>query len=188
MLLQNQKLTCVANTGPLISAFQCGRVDLLELYFSVVHVPSGCLPEFVKHGIAGGIQQLIDESLVIVHVLTDVESEEAKRTAEEIALSPLSKDSSPESHIPDAEAIVLMKRQDIDAAVILLDELAAREVAMRRGYAVTGFPGILYYAVRHTRLTPEEARSLLYVCQRAGTYYSSQFIEGLYQKMREVTA
>jgi predicted nucleic acid-binding protein len=134
------------------------------------------------------VQQLIDEGLLLIHALTEVELEQAKQIAEDIAFSPMSKDMSPESHIPDAEAIVLMERQDLGAVVILLDELAAREVARRRGYAITGFPGILYYAVQHTHITPEEARALLYACQNEGTYYSTQFIESLYQKMREVTS
>ena len=32
------KIVVVSNTGPLISAFQCGRTDLLKRYFSVIYV------------------------------------------------------------------------------------------------------------------------------------------------------
>ncbi|HIE26869.1 TPA: hypothetical protein EYP66_06250 [Candidatus Poribacteria bacterium] len=91
MLLQEQKLICVANTGPLISAFQCGRVDLLELYFSAIHVPSSCWMEYERHGIAEGMQQLVEEDLVIVHILTEAELEAARRIAEAIASSPMSR-------------------------------------------------------------------------------------------------
>jgi hypothetical protein len=111
MLLQEQKLICVANTGPLISAFQCGRVDLLELYFSAIHIPSSCWAEYEKHGIVDGMQQLIEEGLVVVHVLTEKELKTAGKIAEMIASSPMSRDASPQGHIPDAEAIVLMERE-----------------------------------------------------------------------------
>ena len=184
MLLREQKLVCVANTGPLISAFQCRRIDLLEFYFSLIHVPSSCWAEYEKHGIAGGMQQLIEEGLVVVHILTKAEFERARRIADAIASSPMSRDASPQGHIPDAEAIVLMEREELEASVLLVDELAAREVASRRNHLVTGFPGIVYFAVKYNRITPEAARELLYTCQRAGTYYATRFIESLYLEMK----
>jgi predicted nucleic acid-binding protein len=36
--LNIDKIAVVSNTGPLISALQCGRVDLLKHYFSVIYV------------------------------------------------------------------------------------------------------------------------------------------------------
>jgi predicted nucleic acid-binding protein len=80
------------------------------------------------------------------------------------------------------------EREELEASVLLMDELAAREVAKRRNHIVTGFPGVVYFAVKYNRITPEDARELLYICQRAGTYYAIRFIEGLYLEMKEMVS
>lgn len=43
----------VSNTGPLISALQCGHIDILRQFYDVIHIPASELPEYEKHG-AGG--------------------------------------------------------------------------------------------------------------------------------------
>jgi len=67
---------------------------------------------------------------------------------------------------------------------LLVDELAAREVAERQGVAIVGFPGILIRACKQGLMTPEEVRDALQECQRQGTHYSIQFIEEIYDRLR----
>ena len=74
-----------------------------------------------------------------------MEKSEASHIAIEIANSLLAKDKEPVSHIAEAEAIVLIRRLLPIANYILLDELAAREIAERRGLPITGFAGILLW-------------------------------------------
>jgi predicted nucleic acid-binding protein len=39
------EIVVASNTGPLVSAFQCGRIDLLRRYFGVIHIPETVLLE-----------------------------------------------------------------------------------------------------------------------------------------------
>ena len=56
---QVDKTTVTCNTGPLISAFQCGRVDLLKRYFKTVYIAPSEVAEFEKHGAGEELDDLI---------------------------------------------------------------------------------------------------------------------------------
>jgi predicted nucleic acid-binding protein len=55
------KIAVISNTGPLISAFQCGRIDLLKHYFETIYIPESELEEFRRHGADETIRQLVSE-------------------------------------------------------------------------------------------------------------------------------
>ena len=181
------KFIAVANTGPLISIFQCRRIVLLEIYFEQIHIPASVVQELEQHNAGELLARLIYQGIVIIRYLTEMEKSEASQIAIEIATSPLAKDKEPISHLAEAEAIVLMQRLLPSANYILLDELAAREIAERHGLPVTGFAGILIMACRDKLISPEQVRRLLLICQAQGSHYSNRFIEGVYQRLMEET-
>jgi predicted nucleic acid-binding protein len=125
--LSIDKIAVVSNTGPLISALQCGRVDLLKHYFSVIYVTASELAELEKHGWANAIDGLINAGFVIVvEELTDREKELAENIARRIATDPTSRDLEWHNHLPEAEAIVVVQqRTHLVIGQILLDEKAA---------------------------------------------------------------
>ncbi|MBI3760676.1 MAG: hypothetical protein HY260_02275, partial [Chloroflexi bacterium] len=172
----------VSNTGPIISAFQSERVDVLRQLYDVIFIPDTELAEFEKHGAEGEIRELIDDGFVIVHRLSDTEKQTAREMAEAIASSSLSKDKEAAHHYPEAEAMVLMSRLEADAQEILLDELAARSIAQEHGIAVIGFAGVLIRASRQDLLSAEAVRDALMTCQQQGTHYSDQFIGEIYRR------
>lgn len=151
----------------------------------MIHIPASELPEYEKHGAGQEIRALIESGFIVVHDdLTASEKEAAQAIAEEISTSPVSRNKEPSHHYPEAEAIVLMSRTDLEAMELLIDELAAREVAQRQGAAIVGFPGVLIRACKQGLMTPEEVRDVLQECQRQGTHYSIQFIEEIYDRLR----
>jgi len=85
-------------------------------------------------------------------------------------------------HIPEAEAMVLASREELDCDAILVEELAAREVAQALGLPVAGFVAVLVKARLDGVLTIEEVRKALKTCQRKGTRYSNTFIEEICQR------
>lgn len=173
------KIIAVSNTGPLISAFQCGRTDLLKRYFSVIYITASELIELDKHGWTDDVRELINEGFVIVvEELTEQEKEFAEGVAKRIAADPTSHDPGWRNHLPEAEAIVLMQqRAHLVVGQILLDEKAARKVAQELGLPMTGFPGVLGRAGLDGLLTQGEIRQLLKTCRQQGTHYSDELIE-----------
>jgi len=111
MLDSSGKIVVISNTGPLISAFQCGRIDLLKHYFEAIYIPESELEEFRRHGADKTIRQLISEGLVIVERLTADEKAQARQIARSIAESAFARIKDYEHHLPEAEAMVLMNRK-----------------------------------------------------------------------------
>jgi len=101
----------------------------------------------------------------------------AKEIAKRIADSPLAKVKDFTHHLPEAEAMVIMRRPELKCSALLLEELAARQVARKIGLNVTGFVAVLVESAKEGILTGEEVRTLLKTCQRKGTRYSNRFIE-----------
>lgn len=104
----------VSNTGPIISALQSGRIDILRQFYDCIHVPASTLAEFEQHGAGQEIQTFIETGFIVVHDdLTAAEKQAAWTIAQEIGNSPLSKDKEAAHHYPEAEAIVLMNRAEL---------------------------------------------------------------------------
>jgi predicted nucleic acid-binding protein len=123
----------VSNTGPMLSVFQSEQVALVKSLYDRIYIPASTLAEFTKHGAGALIQELIDVGFIVVCELSEVEKEAAKRISEEIAAHPFAKDKVVQNHYPEAEAMVLTGRAELQAPEILLDEQAAREVAKAHG-------------------------------------------------------
>lgn len=174
------KIVAVSNTGPLVSAFQCGRIDLLKRYFSLLYITTSEVEELDVHGWLDEMTQLIREGFVVVAELTDSEKQQAETVAKRIARSHKNTRSDWRDDLPEAEAIILMQnRPDLNVAIILLDEKAARQVAGEMGLKMTGFPGMLGRAGLDGILTKDDIRHLLKTCQQKGTYYGDKLIETL---------
>lgn len=175
----------VSNTGPLIAAFQSGRVDVLRQLYDVIFIPDTELAELEKHGVGDQIRELIGAGFVVVHTLTDTEKGAAQEIADAIARSPISKDKQATSHYPEAEAMALTGRLELAAQEILLDERAARAIAQERGISIVGFAGILVRACRQGLLTEDAVRDALVECQQQGTHFSDRFIAEVYRRLKE---
>ena len=121
-----------------------------------------------------------EERFIVVANLTNSEKQQAESIAQRIAQLQKSTHSNWRDDLVEAEAMILMQnRSDINAAVILLDEKAARKVAEEMGLKITGFPGILGRAGLDGILTKNDIRQHLKTCQQQGTYYSDKLIETL---------
>lgn len=175
----------VSNTGPMLSVFQSEQTDLLKSFYDRIYIPTSELAEYTQHGAETSIRELIDSGFVVVSELNHMEKEEAKRISEEIANHDLTKDKLPLNHYPEAEAMVLASRAELENPEILLDERAAREVAKARGLSVIGFAGLLIRVCKMQQLTPDEVREIMLKCVSLGTHYAEAFIESIYRQLQE---
>ena len=178
-MIERRKISMTSNTGPLMSAFQCGRVDLLKHYIDKLFIPPSVKAEIERHGFGLQMQALIEEDWIKPVILTAEETSRAQDLAKRIATSPLTGDRLPDNHQPEAEAIVLTERSELDASRVLLEESAARQVSREEGVSITGFIGVLLLACEEHVLMPDEMRRLLNECRRQGTHYGSDLIDSV---------
>lgn len=158
---------------------------ILRQFYDLIHIPASELAEFEGHGAAEEIWGLMESGFIVAHSLTESERQTAQAIADEIARSARSKNKEPVHHYPEAAAIALMGRGDLGAMELLVDELAAREVAQRRGVDTVGLPGLLIRTCRQGLMTPDQVREALADCQRQGTHYSNRFIAEVCQRLKE---
>lgn len=174
------RIIAACNTGPLLSAFQCGGVDWLRRYLARIYVAPNQLDEFARHGAKDEFQTLLDQRFAwIASELSADEKLQALSLAEQIAVRSAAGSLNPADHAPEAEMLVIALRPELDCRIVLLDEKAARTVAGELGFRVTGFPGILARAGLDGLLTKQEIRRLLEECQRQGTHYGNALIESV---------
>ena len=172
------RVAAAADTGPLLSAFQCDGLQYLRRYVARVHIAPRQVGEFVKDGADEWVSELIVDGFVApASQLTDEEAQQASRLAGRIAGHEFSRDPDPASHLSEAELLVVAQRPELRCRLVLLDEKAARAVADAMGLRVTGFPGILARAGREGVLGAAEIRNLLRRCRQHGTHYSDELIE-----------
>ena len=173
----------ISDTGPLISVFQSDSLDLVTALLPVIHIPSACVDELVRHGWGKLLRSA--SSRIKTHHLAEEEKDTAWTIAQAIALHPLSRDPVIDNHLGEAQAMALAIRPEFVNDVILLDELAARAVADEMGLTLSGFAGVLLVAVQEGLLTADELKERLETCRRQGTHYSVLFIEQVYLAAKE---
>ena len=177
----------VSNTGPLISALQSNCMHILQQFYDQIHIPVDEIIELQKHGAGQEISRYLKTGFMVVHEdFTLNEIHAAKAIAREIADHRATRDRNPANHLPEAFAIVLVQRSRLGAIELLIDELAARDVARLRKVPLIGFPGILIRACRQSIIVPDEAKSALEECQRQGTHYSPKLINGIYSNLKRL--
>ncbi len=175
----------VSNTGPLISALQSNCMHILLQFYDRIHIPADELQEYEKHGAYQETRDLVEEGFLVVHRdFTASENDAAKSIANDIAGHRATKDKDPAHHLPESLAIVLMQRSDLGAMELLIDELAAREIARMRKIPLIGFLGILIRACQQGMMGPEEVVSKLDECRKQGTHYSPKLIDEIYERLK----
>ncbi|MBM3236724.1 hypothetical protein FJZ31_10565 [Candidatus Poribacteria bacterium] len=178
MITRTAKTPAATNTGPLLSALQCGRVDLVLRYFEPLYIVPSIVEECHRHGAGDELRQLINVgSIVVIEDLSDEEQQRAWRIAEQIATSPYSNVPNSCHHLPEAQIMVMAARADLGCEVVLLEERAAREIGQAMGLEVTGFVGVLIKAAHEGLLVPNKIRVLLEECRSKGTRYTDALIE-----------
>lgn len=173
----------ICDTGPLISAFQSESFELLVQIFSGILVSTTCMTELKHHG----WKEEIDSagSHLVSMTLTDQEHQQALTFAEQIARHPATHNLRAEEHLGEAEAIVIALRAEHHQDLLLLDEFAARVVAKQAGVKLSGFPGVLLFAVQDSLISAEELKVRLEKCREQGTHYGVTFIENIYNMAKQ---
>ena len=106
--------------------------------------------------------------------------------ADQIAWHPDTHEQRSESHIGEAQAIVLALRPEHKDDLLLLDELAARAVvAGQTDLKLSGFPGVLLLATQTGFISAEDMKARMETCREKGTHYGKGFIRQVYKMAKQ---
>ena len=181
--METSLLIVLCDTGPLISILQSDSLELVTALFGPLHTTEGCLAELARHGWAQAVTNAGPD--LVCHALTHSETEQARAFARLVAAHPASNDRAPDHHLGEAEVMALAQGSEFTEAVVLIDELAARTVAADAGLTVSGFAGVLLWAVEAGALSAEQVQERLERCRQQGTHYSADFIGRIFKAAQE---
>ena len=119
------KDTVVSNSSPLISLFNIGRIELLQMLYGKI-----IIPQAVNNEVFGEKEKQDIEWLKVMPI-TDLKLQ--------TYLSPL-------LHKGETEVIVLAK--EINADLVIIDDYLARKYAQYLGLTITGTLGVIVKAKR----------------------------------------
>jgi predicted nucleic acid-binding protein len=190
-----REATAICDTGPLISAFQSESTRILALLFAALVAPGAVRDELEDHGWGRQWAELeADKRFWIVRPQVISPSPRLQELAESLAgrVAQKSRQPNPDAHIGEAQVIALAMRGRYRERhtgvelpnVALLDERAAREVALEEGLIVTGFPGVLLAATQAGIIKPDDLESRLKRCQALGTHYSNELVAQVVEAAR----
>jgi len=154
----------VSNSTPLIAFARIGELELLHHLVQHVLVPEAVWREVTEAGDRPGTAEIRSAPWVEVRAVATVPPELL--------------------HLLDrgeAEAIALA--EEITAEELLLDERAARAVAVARGVKIMGSAGLLIRAKQRSLITV--VRPFLERMQAQGIRYSQRFVEELFRQLGE---
>ena len=122
----------VSDTTPLISLLKIGRLDLLEKLFGIVYVPQAVYRELtIDERFSDEAEQIDKSTFVIVKEVTNMGAVNVLKRATGLDQG-------------ESEAIVLS--DEMNADILLMDEMKGRKVSEEMGIKVMGTIGVLMVA------------------------------------------
>ena len=155
----------VSDTSPLCHAVWIGEAAILPALFGRIVIPIGVAEELADEGAPGVVRSWIAQPPDWLEV---------RAVAVGKTLPALNR-----LHRGEREALILARQ--LDADLVLVDELAARRAAERLGLRVMGLLGVLDEAARRRRLDFSSALDRLVATD---FYLSPQLIEA-FRRMHE---
>jgi predicted nucleic acid-binding protein len=154
----------VSDSTPLVAFARLGRLDLLRRIVQHVLIPQAVMQEFTEGKNRPGAEEIRSASWVEVRVVGTIPPE----------ILPL---------LDRGEAEVIALAEEVSADELLLDERAARAVAVARGLRVIGTAGLLVRAKEQGMINA--VRPILEQMQARGIRYSRQFLDDLFREQGE---
>ncbi|MCR5621677.1 MAG: DUF3368 domain-containing protein [Treponema sp.] len=158
----------VADTTPIISLLKIKRLDLLNKLFGDIQIPLGVFEELTRN------PDFTDESEEISHCsfiqIQSVDGREVSLFRKATGLDQ-----------GESEALVLTDK--INADLVLLDEIKARQVAKAIGFNIMGTIGILKTAYNEMFITADEIRMAVETLRSTGRHIGEKVFSALLETL-----
>jgi predicted nucleic acid-binding protein len=157
----------VSDASPLINLARVGHFDLLTAFYGRIVIPQAVYDEVVVRGQSrDGSREVKETSWIEVRVPQD-----------ELAVRALA------TEIGRGEAAAIILAQELQAALLLIDEIRGRRVAQQLGLRVRGTIGILARAKREGRIL--NLRQVLDLLRARGTWIDQRLYEEVLRLVSE---
>lgn len=151
----------VSDASPLINLARVGCFDLLAAFYTRIVIPQAVYEEVVVRG----------EGRDGSHEVHNADWIDVQATRDELAVQALAA----ELGMGESSAIVLAK--ELNASILLMDEIRGRRVAQQLGLRMLGTIGILARAQREAQIT--SLREVLDLLRERGTWIDQTLYEGV---------
>lgn len=150
-------LKVVSNTTPIISLLKLNKLDLLKKLYNEVTIPFAVYEEIEKGAIKSYYQNLKEFSWINITKIRNKESLDYF------------------FELDKGEAEVLILAHEINADLVIIDELAGRRYAENLNLKLTGTLGILLKAKQNEIIS--SVKDELIVLQEKGTWLNRRLID-----------
>lgn len=158
-------MVVISDTSPLITLLKINRLDLLKKIFKEVEVPEAVYKELITKKYNKEAKQIKEANFI------KIKKVDKKKTDSIIKEYSLDKG--------ESEAIVLAL--NYKECLLIVDEIKARNIAIKIGLKIMGSIGILMYSFEKGFINKEEIISYIEICKVNNRYIS----ENLYNKLLE---
>lgn len=161
----------VSDTTPLISLLKIGRLDLLEKLFGIVYVPQAVYKELtINERFSDEAEQIDKSRFVVVKEVKNIGAVNILKRATGLDQG-------------ESEAIVLS--DEMNADILLMDEVKGRKVSEEMGIKVMGTIGVLMVAYEECELTAVETRGCIDILQQNGRHISQLYYQRLLNMLND---
>lgn len=161
----------VSDTTPLISLLKIGRLDLLEKLFGIVYVPQAVYKELtINERFSDEAEQIDKSRFVVVKEVKNIGAVNILKRATGLDQG-------------ESEAIVLS--DEMNADILLMDEVKGRKVSEEMGIKVMGTIGVLMAAYEECELTAVETRGCIDILQQNGRHISQLYYQRLLNMLND---
>lgn len=161
----------ISDATPLISLLKLDRLELLNRLFGEIQIPDAVYRELTSN------DKFRQEAIIILQTkyIRRVNVEDRKSVSLLRRATGLDEG--------ESEAIILS--DEINADILLMDELKGRQVAKQMGLNIMGTIGILLTAFEEKLLSVNEIKQCIKILQSSGRHISEQLYKQLMEKISE---
>lgn len=163
----------ISDTTPLITLMKVGHLDLLNNFFGNIHIPEAVYNELTSNP-RFHIEAIQIQNCSYISVKTVSDS----RTSIDHFCK------STELDIGESEAIILSREMNAD--LLLIDELKGRQVAEKMGLKIMGTIGLLLAAFEENSISTQEMLESIEILRSSNRHIGEQYFELLLNKISEV--
>lgn len=160
----------VSDTTPLISLLKIERLDLLEKLFGRVFIPVAVYSELTNDGRFSLEAERIKQATFIE--VKEVVSPEAVNVLRRV------------TGLDQGESEAIVLTDEINAELLLMDEVKGRTVSNDMGLNIMGTIGMLIAAYEEGIISSDEARACIDGLQRAGRHISNRHYQLLLDRLK----